>query len=371
MDYPFDLQQFWQNDALSHLENCFSATAPQVALGIVMSDECVFAELDVPMNGSPWAPLPADVRRNYNRRYNDVAEKTVGKRLLNENIPPDDAKFPQYKRIGEVFGGQYTWTTAGGEWLSSPITDAACLEKQLDWIDRADLRAFMLPANWQSEKKRIYEKYGLTSPRFHYLRGPVTLACSLMGVENFIYLLSDAPELCDRFSSTICRVAIEMTEILDEEAGSKQRGFYFYDDDCCLLSPRMYKRFGYPVLQDIFAHFCPDNGDMRYQHSDSSMAHLLPILGNLNFSAVNFGPDVMIDQIRQHMPNTRIDGAIAPYTFMNNDAEAILAEVKRDCILAKQHGHGVNLGTAGSVNNGSLLKSLRVVMHGIEQYGQY
>ena len=35
---PVDLNQFWKDDALAHRENCFSPEAPQVALGIRMSD---------------------------------------------------------------------------------------------------------------------------------------------------------------------------------------------------------------------------------------------------------------------------------------------------------------------------------------------
>ena len=40
-----DVEQFWKDDKLAHAENCFSKSAPQVALGIRMSEECVFAEL--------------------------------------------------------------------------------------------------------------------------------------------------------------------------------------------------------------------------------------------------------------------------------------------------------------------------------------
>jgi hypothetical protein len=47
-----DLEKFWEDDKLAHEDNCFSPQAPQVAMGIRMSDECVFAELGEP--GQPW-----------------------------------------------------------------------------------------------------------------------------------------------------------------------------------------------------------------------------------------------------------------------------------------------------------------------------
>ena len=55
---PVDLEKFWADDELAHRDNCFSKDAPQVALGIRMSDECVFAELDEP--GNPWGHTPRE-----------------------------------------------------------------------------------------------------------------------------------------------------------------------------------------------------------------------------------------------------------------------------------------------------------------------
>ena len=102
------------------------------------------------------------------------------------------------------------------------------------------------------------------------------------------------------------------------------------------------------------------------------MGHLLPLLATLNLSGCNFGPTVSVTDIRKHMPRTRIDGQIAPFTFMRNNAADILAEVKRDCMQAKESGvKGLNLATAGSINNGSLLSSMLVVMEGIQTYGRY
>ena len=72
------------------------------------------------------------------------------------------------------------------------------------------------------------------------------------------------------------------------------------------------------------------------------------------------------------MPHTRIDGQLAPFTFMRNNKADIVAEVKRDCEAAKENdARGLNFGTAGSINNGSLLTSLRTVMAAIQNYGRY
>ena len=50
----------------------------------------------------------------------------------------------------------------------------------------------------------------------------------------------------------------------------------------------------------------------------------------------------------------------------------VFAEVRRDCEQAKVDDiRGLNLSTAGSINNGSLLTSMRAVMAAIQNYGRY
>ena len=366
-----DLEQFWKDEETSHEENCFSPRAAQVALGIRMSDECVFTELGEP--GNPWGHTPRERKIELNKRYNDKAEKIVGRRLLSESYPTEEERFPQIRQIGEVFGGRYTFN-GQAVWLEGSCSTPDELEKTLAKAEKTDLRDFILPSNWESEKKRLYEQYGKKPPLWRSVRGPVTLAMSIYGVENLIYLIYDAPELACRFSKAITDVILGYVRIMNREAGYTQEnaphGFGFADDNCCLLTAEMYHQFGYPVLKTVFASCSPDPEDNRYQHSDSAMGHLLPLLGELNLTGCNFGPTLTVEEIRRHMPHTRIDGQLAPFTFMNNEEKTILAEVERDCEMAKEK-RGLNLTTAGSINNGSLLTSMRTVMYGIQKYGRY
>jgi len=369
-----DIEQFWKDDALAHEENCFSKNAPQAAMGIFMSDECVFAELGE--EGEPWGYTDPVRRLDLNKRYNEKALKIVGRKLLREDTPPPaDSIFPEIRDIGEVFGGENVFES-GTWWLRGHLDDELALEKKLDEIDKMDLRSFILPPQWDAEKKRIFETYGLKPRVVKDVRGPVTLATSVFGVENLIFLLYDTPELAQRFSDTIARVILEYHRITCEEAGYTQEnfphGFEFYDDNCCMLNAEMYEAFGYPVLKKVFDHCSPNPGDVRYQHSDSAMEHLLPILGRLELTGCNFGPTVTVDKIRKYMKNTRIEGVIAPFTFMRNEEDKLIEEVKRDCEMARVDDiRGLCVATAGSVNNGSLLTSYRIVMAAIQNFGRY
>ncbi len=371
--FDVNLEKFWEADITAHEENCFSKKSTQVALGIRMSDECVFSELNE--EGEPWGHTERETRIRLNKNYNDLSEKIVGKRLLREDFLPLDASFPKIPQIGSVFGGVYEYIN-GSTWLHSDINTPQALEKQLDLVDKMDLEDFLLPKNWEIEKNRIYNTYGIKPPTQRHIRGPVTLATSIFGVENFIFLFMDEPELVLRFSESIKKVIFKYIDIFDREAGfapgKAPGGFSFADDDCNLMTPDMYEAFGYPILKAVFDRVSPNEKDRRYQHSDSAMGHLLPILSKLNLTGCNFGPTLTVREIREHMPNTRIDGQLAPFTFMRNNYDDIISEVKRDCEMAKENDlRGVNISTAGSINNGSSLLSMRAVMYAIQEFGQY
>jgi len=367
---PVDLIQFWKDDEKAHEDNCFSPNAPQVALGMRMSEECVLSEFGEETDNPMWISPPRERRIELNKRYNDKAEEVVGIRLLDEDFPAEEQTFPKIKRIGEVFGGRYV-INGGTEWLESDIKTPVQLENKLDEIDRMNLREFILPPDWEAQCKRIFDNYGIKPKPLHSVRGPITLACSIFGVENFIFLNYEEPELAERFSDTMADVIIKISEIMDIEAGEESFGFEFYDDNCCMLNAELYESFGYPVLKKVFDRFSPQPHHKRYQHSDSAMEHLLPVLGRLDFTGVNFGPTVTIDKIRKFMPKARIDGCISPMTFMKDDRESIIAEAKRDCEMARNLGRGVNLTTAGSVNFGSTLDGMRTLMWAICEYGRY
>ena len=370
------MEQFWKDDEIAHKDNCFAKDAPQVALGIRMNDECFNDELGVKLH--PWMPNPPEIMRDCARRYNDKAEKIVGKRLVSETYPSVHAAFPQIKRIGEFFGGRYFYKE-GSEYLEGSVQTIGDLEKLLDSVEKIDVWNFAFPSDFEKQLKQVHEKTGIIpEPRAfgRHIRGPCTLAASIIGVNNFIYFWYDEPELMQRFSRIIGDTILKLNKAIDKACGydekTKPHGFSFADDNCYLTTPEFYEAFGYPVLKRVFEYYSPDIDDMRYQHSDSDMGHLIPILARLNMTGVNFGPKVFVDEIRKYMPRTRIDGCIAPYVFMRNQSDEIVSQAKRDCRMAIESGvKGLNLTLAGSINPGSSLESLRLVMQTIQNYGRY
>lgn len=369
---PVDIERFWEDDATAQADP-FGPDIPQVPLGIRMSWECVFDELGVPEDRVRYRDDP-EWALSLRIAYNDRAEPIVGRRLLDESPPSDEPGYPPPKGLHDVFEARNEWH-AGSWWLMQSAHGEDELAALLDRVERRNenLRDFILPDGWHEAKERLVAQ-GKTPPLYRGQRGPVTFATSIYGAEDLIFLLHDRPDLAARFRDLILQTMLGIARVLDDEAGytpqTAPRGFAFCDDNCALLTPDMYELFGYPILKGIFDRYSPDPDDRRYQHSDSAMGHLLPILGRLDLTGTNFGPTVTVAEIREHLPNAVIDGQLAPFIFSRNDEEGMVAEFLRDFAQARG-SRGLRFTTAGSINNGSRLTGMRLLMSAIQHCGRY
>ncbi|OPZ85392.1 MAG: Uroporphyrinogen decarboxylase (URO-D) [bacterium ADurb.Bin429] len=369
---PLDIEQFWADQAVA-IVNPFSADIPQCPLGIMMSGECVYDELRIPEDFWRYGH-DQEWRLELHKAYNDLAEPIVGRRLLSEQWHDPALSYPPVKWLHDIFEAENVWSN-GSWWLEQSAHTEVELAALLDRVDARleNLRALILPPNWDEEKARL-TALGVKPPRYRGQRGPVTFATSIFGIENLIYLIMDNEPLAIRFRDTILRAMLTLGRVMDEECGdtpeTAPHGFSFCDDNCYLLTPDMYELFAYPILAGMFARYSPNPGDSRYQHSDSAMSHLLPLLGRLGLTGTNFGPTVMVDDIRAHLPNAVIYGELAPFTFSRNEEAGIVAEFLRDFELTRAT-RGLVFSTAGSINNGSRLTGMRLIMAAIQRYGRY
>ncbi len=372
---PLDLEAFWRDQTVANGDP-FGRDIPQCAFGAILNWECVFDELGIEEDyqrfheDEPWA---LDV----SRRYNDLSEAVVGRRLLNEKPRNPERQWPPVKALHDIFEARNAWEGGpkGSWWLHESARSAEDLDALLDRVEQRleRLRDFLLPEGWESEKSRL-TALGEGVPLYRGQRGPCTFACSIYGAENLLMLFYDDPVLFRRFSEVLGRAILERARILDEEAGftpeTAPRGWGWADDNCCLFSPEMYEAFAMPIHRAVFHRHAPSPSDRRYQHSDSAMGHLLPLLAELDLTGTNFGPTVRVDEIRRHCPHAVIDGQLAPFTYSRNEHANMVAELLRDISQAGD-ARGLRFATAGSINNGTRLTSMRLLMAAIQRHGRY
>lgn len=372
---PVDIDRFWEDQKTASADP-FGADIPQMPLGAICNWECVFEELGITQQ---WERYQRDAqwRSEVGRTYNDKSERIVGRRLLQEAAPgAARPAFPAVKQLHDIFEMENRWDPISQSWWLHTSADSPDeLRALLDRVDErlSDLRAFLLPPDWDAKRDDLLAA-GARPPSYRGQRGPVTFATSMVGSQELIYLIADDPELAARLRDTILRAMLAKVRLHDEEAGhtpeTAPRGFSFADDNCALLNADMYNFFAYPIVKGVWDVCSPDPKDSRYQHSDSDMAHIVPILARQNMTGVNFGPNVLIDHIREHMPTAVIHGVLAPFTYSRNDEVGIVAEFLRDFEMAREK-RGVVFATAGSINNGSRLTGMRLIMSAIQRYGRY
>jgi uroporphyrinogen decarboxylase len=371
---PVDLDRFWADQAAAAADP-FGLAIPQVPLGIDMTPECVFGELGVAEDytrlqfDTPW-------RRSLVDRYNTEARRIVGKPVLDDR-PPSAEPEPGRRQLYDLFEATNKWNN-DSYWLMPSASTEEELAALLDRVetrlaDRAGLRRYLFDDEWLRRRDYLLA-VGKRPAAYRAQRGPVTFATSIYGAESLIFLIADRPDLACRFRDAILHAIVAVAEAIDLESGygpgEAPRGWYWSDDNSALLSPGMYELFGYPILAAVFERFSPDPGDRRGQHSDSAMGHLLPLLGRLGMTEANFGPGVPVAEIRRHLPRAAIYGRLAPFTFAGNDGEQIVEEFLRDFAEAREK-RGLVFATAGSVNDGSRLASLRLIMAAIQRHGRY
>ncbi|HOZ47717.1 MAG TPA: uroporphyrinogen decarboxylase family protein [Candidatus Hydrogenedentes bacterium] len=367
---PVDLDRFWADHAVAE-QDPWGADIPQVPFGVSLTQECVYAENGVAEDFWRY-DHDEDWRIALNKAFNDKAERIVGRRLVSEDRRDPTLQYPPVKGLHDVFEAENIWHDQSW-WLTQSAHNEAELEALLDRVERRDIREFILPDNWAAEKQRLMD-LGIKPRLYRGQRGPVTFACSIYGPENLMALILLEPDLAARFSHVILNAMLDIARVMDEEAGytpeTAPHGFGFADDNSCLLRPDMYERFAKPILEGIWNRYSPDPGDSRYQHSDSAMNHIVPILGSLGLTGANFGPTVTVAEIRQHCPKAVIHGAMAPFTYCRNEEENIVLEFLRDFDMARAT-RGLVFATAGSINNGTRLTSMRLAMAAIQRYGRY
>lgn len=358
-----DLDRFWRENKVAEARP-FSTHKPRAAISLPVDDHWLLEEMQLPSTLRYYQE--PEYRAQVNRQCNDRCAPAIGRRPFAEQVAP---KAPL--RIEEVFGSHFELTENATPWLEPGVQSIDELSALLDRIERLDDAGLrdLIYSNGAAPPRQV-EADNVMPRVTRWSRGPATIATSVLGTTEYVYALIDYPDQMQRFYELLADVLIRYHRILAADQQVQVRGFAWLDDNCVLLTPDLYRQFCLPVMQKVFAAFAPEPDDYRFQHSDSAMGHLLPILATLNFHGVNFGPTLPAQLIRQHMPRTMIHGQVAPMTLRNGSFEDIVSEVKRDFAAVGADG-GLFVTTAGSISAGTTLDAIRAFMWAVDQHTRY
>lgn len=377
---PLSPSQFWiENEA------CFAFTTnkPRCALSFSPDDHWLFELLPVESTLRYYQDKP--YRDELHRRANALTRDGVGKAFFDE-----DTWETSPKRIENLFGSEFAYTEGGTPWLQHVTDDPAEFARILDHAEATDIAAWALPADYRAEWDRR-KATGKPMPSLGTgSRGPATIMTSVLHPEHVFLWMYDYPEMMTRFRDILARKMVELNRVLRAFSGFDAASWWITDDNCALFNRKLYRQYCVPVLQTVLDEFAPlppveqrtsfavETGPRqarpasvyRYQHSDSSMAHLLDEQRTLGMTSVNYGPDVDPALIREKLPDAIINGQIPPFLLRNGSDEDVRLRVRSDFEKAGATG-GLVITTAGSLAAGTTIDRMRWLMWCVQEETKY
>ncbi len=363
MDYDLDVEEFWQEN-----EKCFqpfSTDKPRVPLSFWLDDHYLFEAVEISSTIKYYKDQ--EYRMKIHKKMNKITDRELGRTFY-----PEKERRVKEERFEVIMGSQRKYTEGGTPWLESDVETIDDVKHLNERNKKLDMENEIFPQGWEQEKDR-YER--MTGEKLklggNYSRGPATMATSILGTENTCVFMMEEEKIMNDFFKIMTDKLIEYHHVLMEKTAQENDGGYqINDDNCYLFPPQQYEKYCAPFMEKIFAEFAPTENDSRFQHSDSSMGHLMPILRELGVNGVNFGPDLHPAEIREAMPNAVIHGQIPPLVLRDGTPDEIIDTVIRDIEAVGGDGGLVEV-PAGSVAAGTSFENLRIYMWAVEKYGRY
>lgn len=354
-----DIEVFWVEN-----ERCqgFTTDKPRCSLSLSPDDHWLFEFLHIP---STLRYYQDKIYRDaLHREANRYLQQYIGKSYFDE----DTWRFAP-KRIENLFGCEFDFHEGSTPWLVPVTDDPDEFTSVLDRAEATDLTIWSLPEEflkeWE-ERKREGKPLPLLGTGS---RGPATIMTSVLKPETLFYWIFDHPELVERFRDLLAQKMVAFNTVLREFSSNTHPGWWITDDNSALFNRKLYRHYCYPVLERVLEAMAPGDA-RRYQHSDSSMGHLLDFQYELGIRSVNYGPEVDAGLIRARNPDAMINGQLPPLLLRNGSLQDIRQRVIDDFHKAGETG-GLNVTTAGSLAAGTSLGRIRWLMWVVQEECRY
>ena len=354
-----DVEAFWEENRLCE---AFTTQKPRCAAAFSPDDHWIFEFMEIPSTLRYYRDKV--YRDDLHRQINQVTQAYVGMEFFDE-----DTWEYHPKRIENLFGCEFEYHEGSTPWFVPVTDDPAEFSRVLDEAANTDLKIWAFPeefvAEW--ENRRLV---GKENPKLGTgSRGPATIMTSVLDVETVFFWFYDHPDLMVRFRDILAEKMVEFNTLLRQFSDNNHPGWWITDDNCALFNRELYKQYCVPVLENLLNAMAPDNAQ-RYQHSDSSMGHLLDLQADLGIQEVNYGPEVDVALIRERMPNAMINGHLPPFLLRNGEPDEIKDRILDDFHKAGGTG-GLKVTTAGSLAAGTGVGRMRWMMQVVQDECRY
>ncbi len=355
-----DTAAFWDVN-----ERCrgFTTDKPRASLSFSPDDHWIFGFVNPPSTLRYYQDKA--YRDTLHKEVNAVTAEYVGRTFFNE-----DTWEHEPKRIENLFGCYFSYRESSTPWLTPVTDDPHEFVRILDKAEATDLATWSMPEPFLTE----WETRGAAGKPMPKLgtgsRGPATIMTSVLAPGTAFFWMMDYPELMHRFRDLLAAKMVGLNRLLREFSGNTEPGWWITDDNSALFNRPLYREYCVPVLEKVLEAMAPGDA-RRYQHSDSSMGHLLDMQYDLGIRAVNYGPEVDPGLIREKMPDAFIHGQMPPFLLRNGSPEDIKSRIVSDFVKSRTSQVGWRVTTAGSLAAGTGVGRMRWMMACVERYCRY
>jgi uroporphyrinogen decarboxylase len=129
--------------------------------------------------------------------------------------------------------------------------------------------------------------------RFAVARGPLNIACYLMGTMEFLTMLMLEPERAERLIKKITQFLKQWLE-LQRQTFPSIDGIFLLDDIIGFLGEAEFRAFGLPAFKELFT----TDVSVRFLHNDAPCRVSAPFLPEMQVNLFNMGFDISLNELK-------------------------------------------------------------------------
>ena len=197
--------------------------------------------------------------------------------------------------------------------------------------------------------------------RFAVARGPLNIACYLMGTIEFLTMLMLEPEKAERLIKKITLFLKQWID-LQRQTFPSIDGIFLLDDIIGFLGEREFRTFGLPVFKELFT----TDVSVRFLHNDAPCRVSAPFLPEMGVNLLNMGFDITLNELKTLTGNqVALLGNIPPRDVLASGSPQEVKRVTTELIDSLQDRSKIILSCGGGMPPGVESKNITAFMEAV------
>ncbi len=181
--------------------------------------------------------------------------------------------------------------------------------------------------------------------RFAVARGPLNIACYLMGTVEFLTMLMLDPGKAERMVRKITMFLKQWIDLQRETIASID-GIFLLDDIIGFLGEEEFRAFGLPAFKELFT----TDVSVRFLHNDARCRVSAPFLPEMEVNLFNMGFDITLNELKTLTGNrVTLLGNIPPRDVLASGTPQDVKRVTTELVNSLQDRNRVILSCGGGM----------------------